>query len=153
AVNPPPPAKREDLNARLASLIGQRPSPLSALHLAAEGGHADVVKVLLAHKAEVNARGLYNRTPLHCLLDGAPYTAHLGQLEVMPVGSPSPAPAERLKTGRREQTLQHLLDHGADVNAVDRDGHTPLYYALRHLGASELPGMLIRKGAELTLLD
>src|ERR1035441_5479749 len=43
----------------------------TALHLAALEGHADIARLLLASKAQVNARGLREETPLHmAMYDG-----------------------------------------------------------------------------------
>ena len=39
------------------------------LHLTAENENKDIVKLLLANKAEVNARDMYGRTPLQIALD------------------------------------------------------------------------------------
>ena len=38
---------------------------LTPIHLAADGGHANVTKFLIEHGADVNATELKNVTPLH----------------------------------------------------------------------------------------
>ena len=73
------------------------------LHHAANHGHTDVIERFLAHpEIEVDARDKWGWTSLH-------YAARLGRLTV----------------------AQRLLEAGADVNARNRKGHTPLKEALR----------------------
>jgi ankyrin repeat protein len=60
------------------------------------GGDTNIAQVLLAHKADVNAKGSDGQTPLH-------FAVNQGQL----------------------QAVEWLLKHGADVNARDNRGKTP----------------------------
>ena len=39
------------------------------MHIAAEGGNKEIVKLLLARNADVDAKGHWNETPLHVTLD------------------------------------------------------------------------------------
>lgn len=71
------------------------------LHWAAANGHNDVVKFLLANKADVNAKDNNGDTPLH-------EAAGKGYADT----------AELLLAGR------------ADVNAKDKNDYTPLHYAV-----------------------
>jgi hypothetical protein len=71
------------------------------LHYAAAYGHKDVVELLLAAKAEVNAKDNEGCTPLHVV-------AYTGQTDVADL----------------------LLTNGADVNTSDRGGWTPLHTAV-----------------------
>jgi hypothetical protein len=66
------------------------------LHDASFYGQAGVARLLLEHKADVNARGDADRTPLH-------FASRCGHTEV----------------------VQVLLEYGADVNAKDRYSDTP----------------------------
>ncbi len=70
---------------------------LTALHMAAREGFADVAKALIAAKADTNARNEFERTPLHL-------AAREGYAEIVSL----------------------LLAGKADVNARDIDGETPL---------------------------
>ena len=69
----------------------------TAVDAAVSGDHADVVRILLAARANPNVRSEANYTTLH-------KAAVHGNLEV----------------------VRMLLDHGADVHAIRDGGHTPL---------------------------
>ena len=73
---------------------------MTPLHVAADGGHKDVVELLLANKAEVNAKDNDGVTPLHC----GGVSGHKDVAEL-------------------------LLANKAEVNAKDNDGGTPLHMA------------------------
>ncbi|MFX3649964.1 MAG: ankyrin repeat domain-containing protein [Paenibacillus sp.] len=48
---------------------------------------------------------------------------------------------------RQQETIQLLIDHGADVNIPDRDGVLPLSHA-RNKGFKEIEDILVRAGAK-----
>lgn len=85
-------------------------------------GHPEIVKLLLAHGANPNARDFYNKTPLVHLFEAG--------------------------ADRDPATLRLLLEHGADPNVPGDDG-APLLYAI-HLGphgSAPIARMLLDHGA------
>ena len=86
------------------------------LHWAALRGHKDVVALLLANRAKVNAKENSGVTPLHL-------AASEGHQDV----------------------AELLLANKADINAQDNDGYTPLYEAVR-VGHKELEEFLRARG-------
>ncbi len=91
---------------------------MTALQIAAENGHLEVVKRLLDDGAVVNMEDEQGLTSLH-------YAAKNGHLEV----------------------VKSLLDAGAEVNRKDNQGETALDYALNS-GQEEVGLVLIEAGAE-----
>ena len=94
-------------------------SGFTALHTAAEWGHADIVRLLLARGAEVNERNSIGNTPLHL-------AANAGFVSV----------------------VELLLARGADLDVRQRTGFTPLHHAAMH-GHKAVVELLIAKGADL----
>src|SRR5208282_2538923 len=98
------------------------------LHCAAQNGHLDVVKLLLDHKADVNAESTIDGTPLNIVFDN-----------------------EHLRVNQPESELttlvELLLSYGADVNATNNYGWTPLHAAAR--GFLKTAEMLIAHGANV----
>src|SRR5262245_53560364 len=85
----------------------------TALHLAAAGYRVEIARLLLAAGADPNAAANHRRSgPLHYVADG--YVS---------------GPAWDAK--RQVKTIHCLLDAGADVNAQDKNGATPLHRAVR----------------------
>ena len=72
----------------------------TALHFACNENNIMIVTVLLEHKAKVNARTNFMRTPLH-------FAVMRGSLELSKL----------------------LHKHGADVNVLDKESVTPLHMA------------------------
>jgi len=80
---------------------GYRGAPL---HEASRRGRTEMVQLLCASSADVNARDITQETPLHCAVS-------CGQLEVAKI----------------------LLNHGAEVNSQEFAGSTPLHSATTSL--------------------
>ena len=87
------------------------------LHLAATGGHIEIVRLLLEKGADINARDIKG-TPLH-------WAASRGHLEV----------------------VRWLVENGADINARDEDGRTALHWATGNDRSIDVVGFLVEQGA------
>ena len=85
----------------------------TALHLAAAGYRVEIIRLLLAARADPNAATNHRRsTPLHYAADGC---------ITGPVWDPH----------RQVDTIRLLVEHGADVHLQDKNGATPLHRAVR----------------------
>ena len=105
---------------------GRTDHQYSTLHFAA--GHTssngvEILRLLLASKADVNAKAEYRQTPLHLAAQSSNAVA-----------------------------LKLLIDHGADVNAQRRDRKTPLHLAASN-GHIEIVKILMANKADVKVKD
>ena len=70
------------------------------LHAAASKGHKDIVELIIAKAADVNAINIFGETPLH-----------------------------RASLSGYEEVIELLITNGADVNVQDKQGSTSLDWA------------------------
>lgn len=103
----------------------------TALHRAARLGFKSTVELLLRKGANPNIRNKYGRTALHEVVD---YESTSVSLELV------------------ELILNLLLDHGANIDAEDLDGHTPMCIAEFYGEDGDLNNpiikLLLQKGAD-----
>jgi len=100
----------------------------TALHIAAAGYQAEIVRRLIAAGADIHARNRHGDEPLHAAAVGEP-------------SSPNWNPA-----GQKE-TLVALIEAGADPNCVNKGGITPLHRAARTRCAAAV-SVLLERGAD-----
>jgi ankyrin repeat protein len=104
-------------------------------------GHVQVVKVLLEHGADTEAKNLIGRTPLH----SACYQGHLAVVnELRNPSNSNGAPSSIL--GKRKSR------GGADIEAKDSHGNTPLQLASRG-GHWTVVKALLSGGAEILVAN
>lgn len=104
----------------------------TALHLAAAGYRVELVRLLLAAGADPNSAMNHRQSgPLHYAADG--YIT---------------GPVWNAK--KQVQTIQCLLDAGANINAPDKNGATPLHRAVRTRCADAVK-CLLKRGADAML--
>jgi hypothetical protein len=89
------------------------------LHTAADKNQTEVIRFLIEHGAEINARTDAGDTPLHWAA-----------------------------VDNRLNAAKLLLAEGADINPKDKDGNTPLHWAAAR-GHVEMTELLIAHGADL----
>jgi hypothetical protein len=94
------------------------------LHLAAAGYRVEIARLLLEAGADPNSRLNHRESgPLHYAADGC-------------LGTPA------WEADRQVQTLQCLIEAGADINAQDKNGATPLHRAVRTRSAAAVKYLL-----------
>ncbi|HUJ09225.1 MAG TPA: ankyrin repeat domain-containing protein [Verrucomicrobiae bacterium] len=126
------------------------------LHLAVEYGHKDVAELLLANKADVEAKAYGGWTPLLNAVFGGHkdlvelLLGHKADVNVKDTAGRTPlhVAAENGYT----QIAALLLAHKADVNAKNRDGLTPLHIAVA-LGYKDLVELLVTNNADINAKD
>lgn len=129
----------------------------SALHLAARGGHTEIVRLLIAANAVISIKDKYGHSPAHdAVVEG-------GCAEI--VGLLIDAGENINAKGKHGRTLLHdaagqghikvanlLIEKGADVNAKDKDGETPMHYAARR-GRANAVRILIEANGDVNAKD
>ena len=120
------------------------------LHVAAEHDAAEVAELLIANGADVWAWSGSGWPLDHAVRNGARNAARLLVDVPLWTGQHGETLLHRASaTGDRDRAVL-LIDHGADVNAKDAYGSTPLHYALsKDAGTPELAKLLIEAGADV----
>lgn len=96
---------------------------ISSLHLAAEAGDLNKAKLLIQKGVSVNARDVYQKTPLHYASEND-----------------------------RTAMVQLLLKSGAQLNALDEFHRSPLHVSVKRCYAATVK-LLLKRGAEVDVKD
>lgn len=132
----------------------------SALHAAVKSGMKDIVAMLIKRGANVNVRNIFYETPLSEAtvnpegkdLDCARLLAQAGadlNALVSEKGRTSLHLAA-MKGDGFSDSLQFLLENGADPNIYDNEGQTPLTLAVEHNNRKAVE-ILIEEGVDLNV--
>ncbi|KAK8115765.1 hypothetical protein PG984_012267 [Apiospora sp. TS-2023a] len=143
-----------DIDARL-SPTGER-----AIHIAARNGDMDSVRTLIRHAANMKARNDQGCTPLMVALQNARVDVSLLILERVPY-CPSEDYSGKIALHYAAETnlmepMMELIKMGANVNATDTQGWTPLHYSLQpKIGVVSLKAirLLLDAGAMPTVVS
>ena len=138
---------------------------MTALHHAAQGSNSAAMQLLLDHKADMNTRDETGCTALH-LAAGNAETPELFDLLIDNGASFELADIDKRKVihfaaeSGHERALKKLIAKHDDVNALDEDNRTPLFYATRPFfypynplneNAPEVVRILLAAGARIEL--
>jgi ankyrin repeat protein len=133
-------------------------SAVSATPLADASGRGDVklVRTLIQHGADVNARAVDGASPLHQAVSGD----HLEVADLLLKAGASVAAADRYGVtplslaalNGNASIIRRLLDAGADPNAIDPAGETALMTAAR-TGVPAALRVLLEAGAHVDARD
>jgi len=123
------------------------------LHVAVMNGRTAIVRLLLKHSVEVDRPDKDGHTPLwHAVLGGHTLIADL----LRKAGARMEATAWLLDAAhlgvRKREAIDYLARHGADLEARDAQGDTPLLIAIRQ-GNHKLAKHLVNAGADVTVKD
>jgi ankyrin repeat protein len=121
----------------------------TALMYAAVSGHKDIAELLLAYKADVNAKDNDDETPLHWAANKDVAELLLAnKAEVNAKGSVGWTPLHAAVTNKHKDVAELLLASKADINSKDSDGNTPLHWAAFD-GYKDVAELLLAHRAEV----
>ncbi len=136
----------------LEQLTIKQPDGMTALHWAVFHKQPELVQQLLFFRAPVNARTLYDVTPLSIgCMQGDVASVKLLTSAGADTNTVLPGGETPLMTASRNgnpDVLTELLKHGANVDATERKGQTALMWAAAE-GNAEAVQVLIDAGADL----
>lgn len=127
------------------------------LHWIAVDGNKKIAKFLIAKGADVNAVDIDGCTPLHCAVysnhekdaeDGERLSMRMGYVDL---GENGTTPYWATVEGHTE-IAKLLIASGADVNAVNNEGETPLFLAASN-NCKEIAKLLISNGADVNSVE
>jgi len=122
------------------------------LQRAAQNNNKDMVEMLIAKGADVNAKDKDGNTPLQ----RAAQNNNKDMVEMLIAkgadvnakDKDGNTPLQRAAQHNRKDVAELLIAKGADVNAKDKDGNTPLQRAAQH-NRKDVAELLIAKGADV----
>ncbi len=102
----------------------------TALHIAAEKGNVEIIKLLLANKADVNCKRGRGDTAIYWAKNAATAEALIkGGANIHIRDFSKREPIHWAAQFTRPDVIEVLLKHGANIEVTDDNGHTPLHWA------------------------
>ena len=130
----------------------------TALHIASEGGHVEVIRELIARRVSANVQANDGYTPLHS-------AAHNGKLEAVhellrlggrasmtKVAGTYGTPLHEAALCGHKKVMSVLVDEGCPIDVVDSRGQSVLHFAAEG-GHVELLGWLLECGLDVNRED
>ena len=126
------------------------------LHYASQGGYADVVSFLLNKGAPPNAKDSEGRTALQLAVSTRDRKDRTALVRALLEGGADPkvsayyalhTPLHLAAAFGATEMVALLIQHGASLDVIDKDGSTPLHIAAKY-GRTNVVEILIRAGAD-----
>jgi 7,8-dihydropterin-6-yl-methyl-4-(beta-D-ribofuranosyl)aminobenzene 5'-phosphate synthase len=129
---------------------------ITPMHVAANGGHKEIIELLLSKGADANIKDNNGRTPLF-------FAAGNGSIDICTLLIEKGAQVNVANKYDRTPLLyaiwrnhkdlaEFLIDKAAEINFKDTDGYTPLHYVSME-GQKDIADMLISKGVDILVTD
>lgn len=126
----------------------------TALHYAAEQGHADIIDLLLQAGSFVNAMDFEGMTPLYLAAArgnrDAVQALVLSSANINLRATDKSTPLHSAASRGQIEITRILLNHGSKVDTLDYSDRSPLYVAAQR-GHKDIVELLLTKGAKVLL--
>ncbi len=112
------------------------------LHCAARSGFREIVMEIISHSPDVNLVNKQGKTPLHCAMTQRP--RQVGDCRVIEYDGHY----VEYDGDFNRDIVELLIANGADINALDKEGNSPLHYAMQN-AVSKAALLLFSAGSDL----
>ncbi|XP_046838549.1 ankyrin-1-like isoform X2 [Vespa crabro] len=122
----------------------------------------EITEFLINNGAEIDAENVFGYTPLQCALYDKNFRtakllvekgANINRIYINTHYARQRLGGTLLHWASRnwnsDELMKFLITNGADINATERDGRTPLCLLVKHNGTSEMVTFFVKNGADL----